>query len=71
MAELHNPVIGSPFNQGLLVAVNGIKRSQGLTGFAGLDFDEEQKSCLTCDDVDLPTLGPAVVAGKDFAALTA
>ncbi len=71
MTELHDPVIGSSFNQGLLVAVYGIKWSQSLTGFAGLDFDEEQQFRLTRDDVDFSTLGPAVVEGKDFAALTA
>ena len=71
MTELHDPVIGSPFNQGLLVAVYGIKWSQSLTGFTGLDFDEEQQFCLTRDDVDFSTPRPAVVAGEDFATLAA
>lgn len=68
-AQLADPVACTPFNELLLVVVDGIEWADGLGADAGLDLDEEQQLSIAGNDVDLAALGSPVIAREDLAAL--
>lgn len=69
--EQFQPRIRPAFDELLFRAIDGIERSTAPPGAARFDFDEKQQLAATGDDIDLSTLGCAVIAIEHLFALRA
>jgi hypothetical protein len=69
--EQLEPGIRAAFDEFLFAAVHGIERPPDATGPAGFDLDEQQQGTAPRDNIDLTTLGRAVVPIEDFFSLCA
>lgn len=69
--EQFQPRIRPAFDELLFRAIDGIERSTDAPGAARFDFDEKQQFAASGDDIDLSSLGCAVIAIEHLFALRA
>ena len=69
--EQFQPRIRPAFDELLFRAIDGIERSTDPSGAARFDLDEKQQFAASGDDIDLSSLGGAVIAIEHLFALRA